>query len=108
MIAAKRNRRRQQTTPVLTEDERRAILLRAFRNDLVHWIRSEPQIALRIMRLIEEVLRDPFSGVGKPEPLKHEFGGDWSRRITDKDRLVYTVSQSGIFFSRARGHYRQH
>lgn len=57
------------------------------------------------MRLIEDVLKDPFSGLGKPEPMKHDMAGKWSRRITEEDRLVYTVTHLAIYFSRARHHY---
>lgn len=57
------------------------------------------------MRLIEEILRDPFSGIGKPEPMRYDVGGRWSRRITEEDRLVYTVTHVAIYFYRARRHY---
>lgn len=87
-------------------DERQAILHRDFRSDLAHWIASNPRLALRIMRLIEEVMRDPFSGIGKPEPLKYGLGGRWSRRITDEDRMEYSVGHNAVQFRRARSHYR--
>jgi toxin YoeB len=106
MSAAKRNRDREHPkSPAVSEEERQAILLATFRYDLVHWIGADPKTALRIMRLIEEILRDPFSGVGKPEPMKHDMQGQWSRRITEEDRLVYRVRQTAILFSFARGHY---
>jgi toxin YoeB len=106
MSAAKRrNSSRHGVSPALPDDERQAILLRGFRGDLVYWIDANPRIAIRIMRMIEEILKEPYSGIGKPEPLKYDFSGDWSRRITDADRIVYTVTSLGIFFSRARGHY---
>lgn len=57
------------------------------------------------MRLIEEILKDPFSGIGKPEALKYDQAGKWSRRITDEDRITYTVTHLAIYFARARYHY---
>ncbi len=82
------------------------ILREDFRTDLAFWIGSEPRIALRIMRLIEEVVRDPFAGIGKPEGLKHDPENRWSRRITDEHRLVYAITSRGPAFYRARYHYR--
>jgi toxin YoeB len=62
-------------------------------------------VALRIFQLIEAILRDPFTGIGKPEPLRGEFAGLWSRRINHEHRLVYKVSQDRIEFLQARYHY---
>lgn len=104
MSAAKRRHSSRNESPVL-DGERQAVLLGGFRADLVYWIATNPRVALRIMRLMEEVLKQPFSGIGKPEPLKHDNAGDWSRRLTGEDRIVYTVTRLGIYFSRARGHY---
>ena len=61
--------------------------------------------ALRIIRLIREIQRDPFTGVGKPEPLRHELKGCWSRRIDDEHRLVYEVHQDKIRILACRYHY---
>lgn len=72
-----------------------------FREDLRHWVRT----ALRVLDLVEAVIRDPFAGVGKPEPLKHLGGGVWSRRITEEHRLVYRVTAERIDFLQARYHY---
>jgi toxin YoeB len=106
MTAAKRRHTgRHEKSPVIPDDEQLAILLGAFRRDLGYWISANPRIALRVMRIIEEILATPYAGIGKPEPLKHDYAGDWSRRITDEDRLVYRVTSMGIYFSRARGHY---
>lgn len=85
--------------------ERQAIVQAPFRADLTYWIQSEPRVALKVMQLIEEVLRSPFSGRGKPEPLRHASHGLWSRRITSEHRIVYEVHPHGIFFNVARGHY---
>lgn len=60
------------------------------------------------MRLVEEIIRDPFVGTGKPEALRHDRHGEWSRRITDVDRLVYFVAGAAVYFLAARGHYGQH
>lgn len=61
---------------------------------------------VRINRLIREIQRDPFSGVGKPEPLKHALAGYWSRRITDEHRIVYRgVSEDAVFIAQLRYHY---
>lgn len=106
MTAAKRRRPAGSTESPDVPDERQAILHRDFRHDLAYWIGTNPRLALRIMRLIEEVLRDPFSGLGKPEPLKYGLGGRWSRRITEEDRMEYSVGYNEIRFRRARFHYR--
>lgn len=79
-----------------------------FRYDLAWWIGSNPRTALRIMRLVEEIIRDPFVGTGKPEALKHDQHGRWSRRITESDRLLYLVKGAEVFFLAARWHYGRH
>lgn len=76
-----------------------------FRQDLKHWVHTDRNTALRVLELIEAVLRDPFSGMGKPEPLKYVLAGCWSRRITQEHRLVYKVSKRRIDFLQARYHY---
>jgi toxin YoeB len=68
-------------------------------------VETNRKLALRILDLVEAVLRDPFSGIGKPEPLKHLAPGMWSRRLTQKDRLVYRVLDDRIDFLQARFHY---
>lgn len=73
--------------------------------DLDHWIATDRKPALRIMRLINDIDRDPFSGLGKPEPLKGDKSGYWSRRINDEHRLVYAVSGDSILIAQARYHY---
>ena len=78
---------------------------REFRQDLRHWINTDRKAALRIIELIEAVLRDPFGGIGKPEPLKYVLAGCWSRRITQEHRLVYRISERRIDFLQARYHY---
>jgi toxin YoeB len=68
-------------------------------------VETDRAIALRILHLVEDVLRDPFRGIGKPEPLKYELAGAWSRRITQEHRLIYRVSGKRIDFVQARYHY---
>jgi len=74
--------------------------------DYTHWIRADRQILKRINRLIDDALRDPTEGVGKPEPLRHMFTGAWSRRITEEHRLVYLVDGDDLVILQARFHYR--
>jgi toxin YoeB len=76
-----------------------------FRQDLRYWVETDRKIALRILELVEAVLRDPFAGIGKPEPLKYVLAGCWSRRITQEHRLVYMVTAGRIDFLQARYHY---
>jgi toxin YoeB len=82
-----------------------AIFQPEFREDLRYWVETDRKIALRVLDLVEAVLRDPFRGVGKPEPLKFYLRGCWSRRITQEHRLVYLVRESRIDFLQARYHY---
>lgn len=86
-------------------DEREPVFDRQFRQDLRYWVESDRKTALRILELIEAVLQNPFLGIGKPEPLKFELAGCWSRRITQEHRLVYRVGRSRIDFLQARYHY---
>ena len=74
-------------------------------NDLTYWVKTDRKVALRLLKMMDDVLRDPFSGTGKPEPLQHDLAGCWSRRLTDHDRLVYAVSRDQIDFLQARYHY---
>jgi|SRR5215207_2701074 len=104
MSAAKHRSAGPRKSPAAAE-ERQAILVYAFREDLTHWISVEPRTALRVMRMIEEILRDPFLGIGKPEQLRHGEHGRWSRRITEGDRLLYLVEGTAIYFLAARWHY---
>jgi len=73
--------------------------------DLAWWIQQDRNKALRIVNLIKEVQRDPFKGIGKPEPLKHEFKGCWSRRIDQEHRLVYQITEDKIRILACRYHY---
>ena len=73
--------------------------------DYVYWQTQDRKTLRRINLLIADVLRDPFAGVGKPEPLKHVLAGAWSRRIDDKNRLVYYVTDDRVIVLQARDHY---
>jgi toxin YoeB len=73
--------------------------------DLAWWVETDRQQALRIVRLIRDIQRDPFTGTGKPEPLRHELKGCWSRRINAEHRLVYQVLDAKIRILACRYHY---
>ena len=73
--------------------------------DLAWWIQQDRNKALRIVNLIKEVQRDPFKGIGKPEPLRHELKGCWSRRIDEEHRLIYQVTETKIRILACRYHY---
>jgi len=85
--------------------ERAAIFHPELRQDLRYWVETNRRTALRVLDLIEAVMRDPFQGIGKPEPLKYVLAGAWSRRITEEHRLVYSVSAERVDFLQARYHY---
>ena len=85
--------------------QREAIYLRQCREDLRWWVQTDRRIALRVFDLIEAVLRDPFVGIGKPEPLRGLGPNTWSRRIDDAHRLVYVVRDDRTEFLQARYHY---
>ena len=85
--------------------DRDAIFHNEFREDLRYWVETDRNIALKALQLVEAVMRDPFAGPGKPEPLKYVLAGCWSRRITQEHRLVYKVSKDRIDFLQARYHY---
>ena len=73
--------------------------------DCQHWVTTDKAMVKRINKLIAEVRRTPFTGIGKPEALKHQLSGYWSRRITEEHRLVYSVEENQIVVIAARHHY---
>ncbi len=77
-----------------------------FLEDLRYWVQTDRKLALRVFDLIEAILRDPFVGIGKPEPLKYLAPGAWSRRITQEHRIVYLVREGRIDFLQTRYHYQ--
>ena len=87
------------------EARRAAVFHPEFLDDLRYWVKSERSTALRILDLVETALRDPYAGIGKPEPLRHVLAACWSRRITQEHRLVYRVTDERIDFLQARYHY---
>jgi len=74
-------------------------------DDYIYWQQTDKKILRRINALIKETMRNPFEGVGKPEPLKHALSGYWSRRITDEHRFIYKVSGDAIHIAQLRYHY---
>ena len=85
--------------------KRDAIFQPEFLEDLRFRVKSDRNTALRVLDLVEAVMRDPFQGLGKPEPLRYVLAGCWSRRITQEHRLVYRVTNEAIDFLQARYHY---
>ncbi|HET7356861.1 MAG TPA: Txe/YoeB family addiction module toxin [Nocardioidaceae bacterium] len=73
--------------------------------DCTHWLTADRATLERINRLIDDALRDPFTGIGKPEPLRHMLAGCWSRRISEEHRLVYLVEEDDLVILQARFHY---
>ena len=84
---------------------REAIFQPEFREDLKYWVKTNRKVALRVFDLIEAIMRDPFTVIGKPEPLKFILSGAWSRRLTQEHRIVYTVGDDRIDFLQCRYHY---
>jgi toxin YoeB len=74
-------------------------------DDYQHWVQTDRTTVKRINKLIDDVLRDPFTGIGKPEQLRHALAGAWSRRITEEHRLVYLVDGDDVVILQARYHY---
>lgn len=89
----------------MPSSSRVAIFQPEFREDLRYWGEVDRKTALRALTLVEAILRDPFTGIGKPEPLKYLGPGLWSRRLTQEHRIVYLVGDDRIDFLQARYHY---
>jgi toxin YoeB len=85
--------------------ERETLFDREFLADLAFWVETDRKVALRLLDLVEATRRDPFQGIGKPEPLKRSLGGHWARRINREHRMVYVVTDTRIEFLQARYHY---
>jgi len=73
--------------------------------DYLYWQRTDKKILKRINALIKDITREPFEGIGKPEPLKHALSGYWSRRINDEHRIVYKVQDGSLLIAQLRYHY---
>ena len=87
------------------QPRREAVFHPEFIEDLRHWVAAERRVALRALIIVEAVLRDPFAGIGKPEPLKYLGPDVWSRRITQEHRCVYLIKSDRIEFLQGRYHY---
>jgi toxin YoeB len=74
-------------------------------DDYLHWQKQDRKLVERINKLIEATARDPYTGIGKPEPLKHALTGFWSRRINDEHRMVYRVTGDQLEIAQLRFHY---
>jgi toxin YoeB len=74
-------------------------------DDYLHWQQTDKAILKKINNLIRDIQRDPFDGIGKPEQLKQNLSGYWSRRITDEHRIVYLSDDEDIIIAQCRGHY---
>lgn len=74
-------------------------------DDYQHWLATDRRMLVRVNQLIREVQRDPYTGIGKPEPLKHALAGYWSRRINDEHRMVYRVVDQTLWIAQLRYHY---
>ncbi|KAF0654405.1 Txe/YoeB family addiction module toxin [Cyanobium sp. Copco_Reservoir_LC18] len=85
--------------------QREAVCHPEFLEDLQHWIETDRRTARRLLELMKAVLRDPFCGIGKPEPLKYLGAGIWSRRITQEHRCVYLAKADSVEFLQGRYHY---
>lgn len=73
--------------------------------DYLYWQKTDKKILKRTNQLIKAIIREPFDGIGKPEPLRHGFSGYWSRRINDEHRIVYKVSDDALLIAQCRYHY---
>jgi toxin YoeB len=73
--------------------------------DYLYWQETDRRLVTRIHQLIRDIQREPFSGIGKPEPLRHAFQGYWSRRINDEHRIVYKIQGDAVLIAQLRYHY---
>ena len=85
--------------------QRSAVFQPEFREDLQYWVKTNRKTTLRALKIVEAVMRDPYQGIGKPEPLRYLGTGIWSRRLTQEHRIVYLVRDERIDFLQARYHY---
>lgn len=98
-------RKENRSSPEPRSSRRDITLHPQFWNDLRYWARTDRKLEERLFELVEAVARDPFAGIGKPEILKHDFQGCWSRRLSEEHRIVYRVTSTAVEFLSARGHY---
>lgn len=88
-----------------TESRRLAVFQPEFIEDLRYWVETDRRTAKRLLDLVDATLKDPFTGIGKPEPLKYLGGDVWSRRLTQEHRCVYLVKSDRVEFLQGRYHY---
>ncbi|MCU0544365.1 MAG: Txe/YoeB family addiction module toxin [Oscillatoriaceae cyanobacterium Prado104] len=105
-MAKKRKQQSEETPEPENISVRDAVFGPKFLEDLTYWVEVDRKVALRLLKLVEAIVRDPFSGIGKPEPLKYLDAGTWSRRLTQEHRIIYLVSDNRIDFLQARYHYQ--
>jgi toxin YoeB len=74
-------------------------------DDYLYWQKIDKALLRKVNQLIQDIRRDPFDGLGKPEPLKSNLSGFWSRRITDEHRMVYCIENDELIIAQCRGHY---
>ena len=82
-----------------------AVFQPEFIEDLQYWVAINPKVATRVLAIAQAILKDPFHGIAKPEPLRYLAPGTWSRRLTEEHRIVYLVTSNRIDFLQARYHY---
>jgi toxin YoeB len=93
-----------QTQPAAPK-KRDCVFDKDFREDLEYWVKTKPSVTGRLLGIVESVIRDPFTGIGKPEALSHLGPNVWSRRLTEEHRVVYVVRDDRIVFVQGRMHY---
>ena len=74
-------------------------------NDFMKWVKEDRKLACKVDALLSDIERNGHEGIGKPEALRHDFAGYWSRRITEKDRLIYRCDDNNIYIAACKGHY---
>ena len=84
---------------------RQSIFSTEFREDLAYWVKTDHKVALRVLDIVESTMRNPFEGIGKPEPIRYLGSGVWSRRLTQEHRIVHVVNDDRIDFVQCRYHY---
>lgn len=89
----------------MNKKDRLAVFQPEFIEDLRFWVETDRKLALRVFEMIEAILRDPFDGIGKPEPLKYMSPGAWSRRLTQEHRIEYLARDDRVDLLQARYHY---
>ena len=82
--------------------DRQAVLSTHFLEDIEHWVANDRKVARRLLKIVRQTVRDPFEGLGKPEPLRGKLIGLWSRRLTQEHRVVYEVTDTVVRFLQGR------